>query len=112
MGTEAGVEDGIVFQDDDGGLDGIESGATFREHGPTGAQGILTANIARDDSVIWNIPGAAVNNERGLHGKKISDIRDQSSGNKRSLPISAGRLPPASGIQFLKERKPWETRKL
>jgi hypothetical protein len=90
MGTEASVEGGIVFQDDDGGLDGVESGATFREHRPAGAQGILTADIAGDDGVIGNIPGAAVNNERGLHGKKISDISDQSSGNKRPITDFGG----------------------
>jgi hypothetical protein len=81
--TEAGVEGGIVFQDDDRSLDGIESRAAFRKHCPTGAQGALTAGIAGDDSVIGNIPGATMNNERGLHEEKISDISDQLSGNTR-----------------------------
>ena len=81
--TEAGVEDGIVFQDDDRGLDGIESRTAFGKHGPTGAQSALTTAMAGDDSVIGNIPGAAVNNERGLHGETISDISDQLSDNAR-----------------------------
>jgi hypothetical protein len=72
--AEASVEHGIVFQHHDGGFDGIESGATFSEYRPTGAQGVLTAGVASDHSIIGNIPGAAVNNERGLHGEKISDI--------------------------------------
>jgi hypothetical protein len=84
MRTEAGVEDGIVFQDDDRGLDGIESSAAFRKHCPTGAQSTLTAGITGADSVIGNIPGAAMNNERGLHEEKIADISDQLSGNTRS----------------------------
>ena len=83
MRTEASVEGGIVFQDDDRGFNGIESRAAFREHGPTGVQSALTAGIAGVDSVIGNIQGAAMNNERGLHEEKISDISDQFSGNTR-----------------------------
>src|SRR5581483_8235998 len=36
MRAIAGVEDRILFEDDDGGFDGVESGAARGENGPTG----------------------------------------------------------------------------
>jgi hypothetical protein len=70
MGAEAGVEGRIVFEDDDGGFDGIERVATAFEDIPTGVESAETAGLAGINGIIGNVPGAAVNDERGLHREK------------------------------------------
>jgi hypothetical protein len=67
MGAEAGVEDGIVFEDDDGGFDGVEGVAAIFENFPAGLKSAEAAGFAGVDSIIGDVPGAAVNDERGLH---------------------------------------------
>jgi hypothetical protein len=63
----AGVEDRIVFEDHDGGFDGIESRAPAGEDGPAGSKRALAAGFARIYGFIGNVPRAAVNNERWFH---------------------------------------------
>ena len=67
MGAEAGIEDGIVFEDDDGGFDGVERVATSFENFPACFESAKAAGFAGVNGIIRNIPGAAVNNERRLH---------------------------------------------
>jgi len=69
MGAEAGVENRIVFEDDDGGFDGIERVATAFENFPACFESAKAAGFAGVNGIIRNIPGAAVNNERRLHRK-------------------------------------------
>ena len=67
MGTEAGVEEGIIFQNDDGGFYSVERGASLVEDRPTCGERALTSRFARVDSFIGNIPGAAVNDKGRFH---------------------------------------------
>jgi len=70
MGAVAGVEDGIVLEDDDGRFDGIEGGAAGGENGPARDQGEVAALLAGFDGFIGNVPGTAVNNESRFHGEE------------------------------------------
>jgi len=67
VGTITGVEDGIIFEDDDGGFDGVESVAAVDQHAPTSAKSAEAAGIAGFNGFIGNVPGTAVDNERGSH---------------------------------------------
>src|SRR5713226_7999711 len=62
-----GVEDGVVFEDDDGGFDGIQSGAAAGEDGPPGSESAMAAGFAGVHGVVRNVPRAAMNNEGSLH---------------------------------------------
>ena len=74
MGAETGVEDGVVFEDDNSGFDGVERAAAVFENSPAGLESAETAGFAGVDGVIGNVPGTAVNNERRLHEEKNSRI--------------------------------------
>jgi hypothetical protein len=63
--ARARVEEGIVFEDDDGGLDGIERGATALKYLPTRARGQLAAFEPVGKAIVFDRPGAAVHNNRG-----------------------------------------------
>jgi hypothetical protein len=67
MGAVAGVEDGVVFEDDNGGFDGVERVAAAFENFPPSLESAEAAGFTSVDGIIRNIPGAAVNNERRLH---------------------------------------------
>jgi hypothetical protein len=69
VGAEASVEDGIVFEDDDGGFDGIEGMAAVREHTPTRAKGAEAARVAGVFGVVRDIPRTAMNDERRSHAE-------------------------------------------
>src|SRR3984893_16886398 len=69
MRAEAGVEDGIVFKDDDSGFDGVESGTAAGEDGPSGGECAGAAGFAGVNGVVGNVPRAAVDDERRFHGK-------------------------------------------
>ena len=62
-----GVEDGVVFEDDDGSFDGIESGAAAREDGPTRSEGGIATRFASFHGFVRNVPRAAMNNESRFH---------------------------------------------
>jgi hypothetical protein len=70
MGAEAGVENGIVFEDDDGCFEGVERVAAGFENVPAGLESAEAAGFAGVNGIIGNVPGAAVNDERGLHTEK------------------------------------------
>ena len=67
--AEASVKDGIVFENHDGGFDGVQSATPFGEYTPACLQGAEAASVAGIDSIVGNIPGTAMNDERGLHGR-------------------------------------------
>ena len=71
MGAVAGIEDRIVFEDDYSCLDRVQGGTTLPENGPTGGEGAAAAFVARDDGIVGDIPGPAVNDEGRLHGGRI-----------------------------------------
>ena len=52
MGTEAGVEDRVVFEDDNGGFDGVERVAAAFEYIPTGLESAEAAGFAGVDGFI------------------------------------------------------------
>jgi len=54
--TVTGVENGIVFEDDDSGFDGVESGAAAGEDGPAGGEGALAAGFAGVDGIVGECP--------------------------------------------------------
>ena len=62
-----GVEDRVVFEDDDGGFDGVQSRAPARKDGPPGTEGAMAAGFAGVHGVVRNVPCAAVNNEGRFH---------------------------------------------
>ncbi len=65
--TVTGVEDGVVFEDHDGGFDGVEGGAAAGEDGPAGSESAMAAGLASVHGFVRNVPRAAVNNEGWLH---------------------------------------------
>jgi hypothetical protein len=66
-GATAGVEDVVIFHDGDGGLDGVDGGAAAMERGPAGGERIADAALMGFDGVVGDGPGAAVDEEGGLH---------------------------------------------
>ena len=69
MRTVARVEDGIVFEDDDGGFDGIEGVAAVAEHTPTCAKSAEAARVAGVNGVVRDVPCPAMNDERRSHAE-------------------------------------------
>jgi hypothetical protein len=67
MRAIAGVEDGIVFKNDDGGFNGVEGVAASGEDVPADLQGAAAPSLAGFDGVIGNVPGATVDDERWKH---------------------------------------------
>ena len=62
----AGVEGGIVFEDGDGGFDGVEGGAADGEDGITGFEGGTDAGLVGGGGFGGDGPCAAVNEEGGI----------------------------------------------
>lgn len=81
MRAKTGVEDGIVFKNEDGGFDGVERGTAVRKNGPARGESAAATGIAGVDSFIGNVPGAAVNDEGRFHpeenGKGKSDCPER-----------------------------------
>ena len=71
MRADAGVEGGVVFENYDGGFDGIDSRAACCENFPACFQGAANAVTAIFDGFIGDIPGAAVNDEGGFHVARV-----------------------------------------
>ena len=67
MRAVAGVKNGVVFEDHDGGFDGIERAAATRENRPARVEGALAARLAGFDGVVGDVPGAAMDDEGGIH---------------------------------------------
>jgi len=68
MRTKARVECGIVFEDDDGGFDGVGGCAAGRENVPSGFEGAANACAAIFDGLVRDIPCAAVDDQGRFHG--------------------------------------------
>ena len=66
----AGVEDGIVFEDGDGGFDGVEGVAAVEENVVASMKSAKATGLAGFDGVVGDVPGAAVNDEGREHGGK------------------------------------------
>ena len=68
MGAETSIEDGIIFENDDGGFDGVEGVTATGENVPSGVKSAETAGFAGVDGIIGNIPSTTMNNESRSHG--------------------------------------------
>src|SRR5260370_12462985 len=68
-----GVEDGIVFEDHDGSLDGVQRGTALGNDGPARRQSAVAAGFASVHGFVRNVPGAAVNDESRLHDQRIAE---------------------------------------
>lgn len=81
MRTEASVENGIVFENEDGGFDGVQSGAAAGKNGPAGCESAAAAGLAGVNGFIRNVPGTAVDDEGRLHreenGKERMDCPER-----------------------------------
>jgi hypothetical protein len=67
MGAVAGVEDRIVFEDGNGGFDGVECVAAVAEDGIAGLERAKAAGFAGFNGGVRDVPGAAVYDERRTH---------------------------------------------
>src|SRR5260370_2045197 len=75
----AGVEDGIVFEDHNGGFDGVESGAASRKDGPAHGKSAAAARFANVNGFVRNVPRAAVNNQRWFHQQSIAEKKENAN---------------------------------
>jgi hypothetical protein len=71
-----GVEDGVVFEDHDGGFDGIESGSTAAQDGPARSERAMAAGLARFHGFVRNVPRAAMNNKSRFHDRSIAEKKE------------------------------------
>src|SRR6266568_9472251 len=67
MRAVTGVENGVVFEDHDGGFDGVQGGAAARENGPTRGESAVAARFASFCGLVGNVPRAAMHNQRWFH---------------------------------------------
>lgn len=70
MGTRSGVEDDVVFEDGDGGFDGVKRRTIFCEDVTAGVESAFDTGAAIGNGGIGNVPSAAVNDEGkgpGIH---------------------------------------------
>jgi len=70
--ASAGVEGGVVFEDGDGGLDGVDGGAAAAEDGVAGIKGGANSGFVGGSGVGWDGPGTAVDEEGGIVGGRGS----------------------------------------
>ena len=68
VGAETSVEDGVIFENDDGGFDGVEGVTATGENIPSGVKSAQAAGFARVNGIVGNVPGTTMNNERRSHG--------------------------------------------
>lgn len=62
-----GVEDGGVFEDGDGGFDGVQGRAAAVQDGPTRSEGGMAPGFTSLHGFVRNVPRAAMNNETRFH---------------------------------------------
>src|SRR6266478_3774325 len=67
MRAVAGVENGVVFEDHDGGFDGVQGGAAARENGPTRGESAVAAGFASFYGLVGDVPRAAMHYQRWFH---------------------------------------------
>jgi hypothetical protein len=68
MRAKARVECGIVFEDDDGRLDGVGGGAAGGENFPSGFKRAADAGATIFDGLVRDVPCAAVDDQGRFHG--------------------------------------------
>jgi hypothetical protein len=115
--AESGVEDGIVFQHNDGSFDRVKRGAAPGEKRPSRGESAATAGVTGFDGLIGNIPGTAMNDQRRFHRSPRGKQREaammrqmKKSSKKRSPPMKnrmAAGLMPWLGMR-LGECRNWE----
>lgn len=67
MRAEASIENGLVFENENGGLDRIQGRPASRKDGPAGFKSAVATRIASVHGFIRNIPRAAMHNQGGFH---------------------------------------------
>src|SRR6266404_3183402 len=77
----AGVKNGIVLENHDGGFDGVQGRTAAGEQNPPGAQCALAAGLASVHGFVRNVPRAAMNDQGWFH-------RDE---NRKGLPVCLGK---------------------
>ena len=84
----SGVESFVVFENDDGFFDRVESRAAAFQHAPSGGGGIAHTVEVRLDHVIGNGPGAAVNDQNGIgwHFQSLREVAGDSLALRKSGP--------------------------
>lgn len=68
VGAETSIEGGIIFENDDGGFDGVDGVTTTGENVPSGVKSAEAAGFAGINGIVGNVPGTTMNNERRSHG--------------------------------------------
>jgi len=77
----AGIEGGVIFKDGNGGLNGIQGGATAGEDCIASFEGLADAGLVGLGSVVWDGPCAAMDEEEGVanggswHGVMVPQMR-------------------------------------
>jgi len=66
----AGVEGGVVFEDGDGGFDGVEGGCAAREKGVAGFERVADTGLVGASGVGGDGPGTTVDEESGSVGNR------------------------------------------
>jgi hypothetical protein len=112
VGAVAGVEDGVVLEDGDGGFDGVEGVAAAGENGPAGSKSAETTGFAGVDGVVGDVPGTAVEDEGGAHFWRIADIgyqraggnqrsasSDREAGGRRTISLKAGACAEEDNVE-------------
>src|SRR5712692_12083659 len=68
--ADASVEDGVVFEYDDGRFHGVKRRAAALEYLPAGLERLPATGAAGLDRFVRDVPGAAVNDQRWFHGQR------------------------------------------
>jgi hypothetical protein len=76
MRAESGVENGLVFENENGCFNGVQRGTAAGKNRPAGFQRPAAAGIAGFDSFVGNIPSAAMNDERRFHREENGKARE------------------------------------
>src|SRR5260221_8310752 len=66
----ARIENRVIFENDDGGLDRVQRGAASGEDVPSCGKSRGAAVFASGNGFIGNVPGSAVNNQGRFHGSE------------------------------------------
>src|SRR5882762_5303757 len=70
MRTITGVENRIVFKNDDGGFDGVQRGTASGKNIPSGGESRGATVFASSDGFVRNVPSSSVNNQGMFHGNE------------------------------------------
>lgn len=70
MRAVAGVEDRIIFENGDSGLDGVEGMAARFQDAPSGMQCPEATGLASINGFVGDVPRTAVDDKRWSHGSR------------------------------------------